>query len=72
MKRIVVVNDDVVEVKIGQLAEFPDNVYLTTPYVCGRVTGNCAGRAMYLDLEYNWEIVSDSEGTAVLIAMKKK
>ena len=53
------------------LAEFPDKIYLTTPYLCGRKKGNCSGRAMFLDPKYNWEIVEDSEGVKVLIAMKK-
>ena len=70
-KIMIIVNNDDDDI-MEELAGFPDNVYLATPYLCSKVGGNRAGLSVSLDPKYLWQLVKDNEGTVMLIAKKKK
>ena len=74
MKTIVVIpssHEDTLVIKEEELEKFPITTYHSIPHIGGRISGNCVGKAIYLDSCYNWQLVKDSEEAIVLIAMKK-
>ncbi len=40
--------------------------------ICGRTSGELRGRGVYLSTNFDWLIVTDNQGSEVLIAMKKE